>query len=332
MVSPDTRLPSFRLRMASLRPALEARGWTVHPCSMPRRPEWLRVWVRRELWRRADLVVFAKQKLLPLERALLRRWCRRWFMDLDDAIMFAKPRRAGEAPDEARWRQRRLRRMVELASVTVVGARSLADWVRPFARRLEVLPTPVNLAAYPVAVHEPRAGLRIAWIGTRGNLRYLAALGPALRQLTSEGIDLELVVVSDGIPAMEGVRVREVRWHPATEGEVLASCDVGVSPLPDDAWTRGKGAYRSIQFAAAGLPTVASPVGASCDVVIPEETGLWASTVDEWLAALRRLAADAGLRRRMGAAARARAARFDLPLYVTRYLELFDEALSAPTS
>ncbi len=330
MVSPSTELPSFRLRMASLQPALEARGWAVHACSMPRRPEWWRVWARRELWRRSDLIVFSKQKLLPLERALVRRWCRRWVMDFDDAVMFAKSRRVGEAPDQAWWRQHRLRRMVELASITVVAARSLADWARPFARRLEVLPTPVNLAVYPIAVHEPRARLRIAWIGTRGNLRYLEALAPVLRQVASEGIDFELVVVLEGVPTIEGVRVQEVRWDPITEGEVLASCDLGVSPLSDDAWTRGKGAYRSMQFAAAGLPTVASPVGASCDVVIPEKTGLWASTADEWLVALRRLAADPGLRQRMGAAARAGAARFDLPRYVQRYLDLLDGVLATP--
>lgn len=332
MVSQSTELASFRLRMASLQPAIEARGWVVRACSMPRHPEWWRVWVRRELWRRSDLVVFSKQKLLPLERALVRRWCRRWVVDFDDAVMFAKPRRPDQAPDQARWRQRRLRRMVELASATVVAAQVLADWAWPFARRLEVLPTPVNLAVYPVAVHAPQARLRIAWIGTRGNLRYLEALAPVLRQLASEGVDLELVVVSEGVPAIEEVRVQEVRWNPITEGEVLASCDLGVSPLPDDAWTRGKGAYRSMQFAAAGLPTVASPVGASRDVVIPEETGLWASTSEEWLVALRRLAADPGLRQRMGTAARAGAARYDLPLYVARYLSLLDDVLASPAS
>lgn len=332
MLSPNTTLPSFRLRLASLRSAMEQRGWGVEAFSFPRRPEWWRVWARRELWRRSDLVVFSKQKLLPLERALVRRWCRRWVLDLDDAVMFAKPRRHGQAPDQAWWRQRRLRRMVELSSATVVAAQPLADWARPFAPRLEVLATPVDLARYPVAAHAPAATLRLAWIGTSGNLAYLGDLAPVLRQLLAEGVRLEVHVISAGMPDLAGVPCREVPWREASEGAALAACDVGLAPLPDDPWTRGKGGYRSIQYAAAGLPTVASPVGASRDVVVPGETGLWASTPEDWLVSLRRLAADPGLRRRMGAAARAGAARFDLPPYVARYLGLLDAVLAAPDS
>ncbi|HPC81937.1 MAG TPA: glycosyltransferase [Thermoanaerobaculaceae bacterium] len=332
MVSPNTALPSFRLRLASLRPALEARGWAVHAFSMPRRPEWWRVWSRRELWRRSDLVVFSKQKLLPLERALVRRWCGRWVLDFDDAVMFAKPRRPGAAPDQAWWRQRRLRRMVEGASGTVVAAQALADWAQPFAQRLEILPTPVDLARYPVASHEPSPTLRLAWIGMTGNLPYLSNLAPVLRELVAGGVRLEVHVISGGMPDLAGVPCREVPWHEDSEGASLAVCDVGLAPLPDDPWTRGKGAYRSIQYAAAGLPAVASPVGANREVVVPEKTGLWATTPEEWYGALRRLAENPELRRRMGVAARTGAIRFDLPLFVQRYLEFLDGALAAAVS
>lgn len=328
LVSPNTSLPSFRLRLGSLRPGLEARGWVVQALSMPRRPEWWRVWVRRELWRRSDLIVFSKQKLLPGERAFVQRRCRRWVFDVDDAVMFAKPSHHGEAPDQAWWRQRRLRRMVEHCRLVVTGAQPLADWVAPFARRVEVVPTPVDLARYPVAAHEPRDVLRLGWIGTTGNLAYLGDLGPVLRQLVAEGVRLEVRVISAGMPGWTGVPSVELPWSEAVEADALAACDVGLAPLPDDPWTRGKGAYRSIQYAAAGLPTVASPVGANRDVVVNGETGLWASTPEAWLRALRRLAADPGLRRRLGATARERAARFDLRRYVERYLGLLDGVLT----
>ena len=254
---------------------------------MPRRPEWWRVWVRRELWRRSDLIVFSKQKLLPGERAFVQRGCRRWVFDVDDAVMFAKPSRHGEAPDQAWWRQRRLRRMVEHCRLVVTGAQPLANWVAPFARRVEVVPTPVDLARFPVAAHEAREVLRLGWIGTTGNLAYLGDLEPVLRQLVAEGVRLEVRVISAGKPGWTGVPSLEVPWSEAVEAEALAACDVGLAPLPDDPWTRGKGAYRSIQYAAAGLPTVASPVGANRDVVVDEVTGLWAATPGEWLVALR---------------------------------------------
>jgi hypothetical protein len=102
---------------------------------------------------------------------------------------------------------------------------------------------------------------------------------------------------------------------------------VGLAPLTDDAWTRGKGAYRSIQYAAAGLPAVASPVGANCEVISPGETGLFATTPREWRAALTTLGSDGNLRRRLGAAARERARVYDRAVIVPRYADLILQLL-----
>lgn len=113
-----------------------------------------------------------------------------------------------------------------------------------------------------------------------------------------------------------------VSWSERTEGRDLAACDVGLAPLPDDAWTRGKGAYRCIQYAAAGLPTVASPVGANREVVVPGETGFWATTPSQWRDALLQLGRDLSLRRRQGAAARERASRYDGAVVLARYAGL----------
>jgi glycosyltransferase involved in cell wall biosynthesis len=113
-----------------------------------------------------------------------------------------------------------------------------------------------------------------------------------------------------------------IPWSEAAEGEALADCDVGLAPLADDSWTRGKAGYRCVQYAAAGLPTVASPVGAQCEVVRDGDTGLLAATPESWRAALRRLCSDVALRKRMGAAARAGAGRYDLSNFGRNYLEL----------
>jgi glycosyltransferase involved in cell wall biosynthesis len=321
LVGVNPALPSFRLRLAPLVPLLQAGGHAAGVHAL-RGPEWWRVWRLAHVWRASDLLVFSKLKLLPGELAFVARLCPNWVLDVDDAIMFRKPPRHGEPPDQARWRRRRFERMVRHCRLVVAASHSLASTITPGAARIEVVPTPVHLASYPQATLAGDEPLTLAWIGLGANLRYLSDLVPILRELAREGVVAELRVISDRLPDAPGVPCRLVRWHEDTEGPALASCDVGLSPLPDDAWTRGKGAYRSIQYAAAGLPTVASPVGANCEVVMHGETGFWAATPAEWREALTRLRGDRALCRGMGAAARQRAQRYDTSVVATRYAEL----------
>jgi glycosyltransferase involved in cell wall biosynthesis len=319
LVGVDPALPSFRLRLAPLAPYLERRGVRVTVVAL-RGPEWLRTWRLARTWRSSGLLVFAKLKLLRGELGFVQRRCPTWVLDVDDAVMFRKPPRHGDPPGAARWRQRRFRRMVGECRLVVAASVSLASTIE--GAPVEVLPTPVPLECYPKAALTGDGPLRLAWIGLGANLRYLTDLAPVLRRLAADGVAFELRVISDRLPDLAGVPCRLVRWSEANEGRELAACDVGLAPLPDDAWTRGKGAYRSIQYAAAGLPSVAAPVGANREVVVAGETGLWASTPDEWHGAILRLAGDAGLRRRLGAAARTLAQRYDRSVVAPRYADL----------
>jgi len=321
LVSVNPALPSFRLRLAPLVPHLERLGLFAEVHAL-RGPEWWRVWRLARTWQSSDLLVFSKLKLLAGELAFVARLCPHWVLDVDDAIMFRKPPRHGDPPDQARWRQRRFRRMVQRCELVVAASEWLASAIAVEGPRIEVLPTPVELAEYPQATIAGDGPLKLAWIGLGANLRYLMDLGPALRQLQSDGLPFELRVISDRMPDMPGVPCRLVSWSESTEGRELAACDVGLAPLPDDAWTRGKGAYRCIQYAAAGLPTVASPVGANREVVVPGETGFWATTHAQWRDALLQLGRDLPLRRRQGAAARERASRYDGAVVLARYAGL----------
>jgi glycosyltransferase involved in cell wall biosynthesis len=315
-------VPSFRLRLAPLAARLEYEGRaSAEVVTLPRRPEWLRVWRLARAWSSADLLVFSKLKLLIGELGFVRRRCATWALDVDDAVMFGKPRRHGDAPDRAWWRRRRFARMVRRCSLVVAGSRPLADAIEPLGTPIEVWPTPVDLARYPVATLPEREVLRLGWIGLGANLRYLGDLAPVLHELAARRRPFELRVISDCLPDMPGIPLRLVPWSEAGEGEALAECDVGLAPLSDDPWTRGKGGYRCIQYAGAGLPSVATPVGAQRDVVADGVTGVLATTEQEWIDALERLASEADLRRRLGVAARARALeRWDLATLAPRYV------------
>ncbi len=327
LVAYDPTVPSFRLRMTALRPILECGGFQTRVVTLGHGREWLRVARLASAWRASDVLVFQQVKLLAGERAFVGRRCRTWVFDVDDAIMFRRPRRPGDPSSTAAWRQRRFRRMAERCRLVVAGSNSLAEIMGDAARRVVILPTPVDLAAYPVAPLAPAERLRLAWIGWGSNLRYLEAVAPALRRLGEGGVAYEVHIISDRLPDMPDVPCRLVRWSEATEGAALAECDVGLAPLADDLWTRGKAGYRCIQYAAAGLPSVVSPVGANREVVRDGETGLWASTPEEWHAAIRCLALDLELRRRLGAAARARAADYDIGRFGANYASHLAEIL-----
>jgi glycosyltransferase involved in cell wall biosynthesis len=320
LVGVDPTSSSFRLRLAPLVPYLERLGLPTHVHAL-KGPEWWRVWRLAKVWRSSDLLLFSKVKLLLGELGFVARSCPTWVLDVDDAVMYRKPPRHGDPPGTAWWRKRRFQRMVRRCRLVVTASQALAATIEGYGPRVEVLPTPVPLASYPQASLAGEAPLKLTWIGLGANLRYLEDLAPVLHQLASEGLEFELRVISDRLPNIPGVTSRLVRWGEETERADLAACDVGLAPLSDDAWTRGKGAYRCIQYAAAGLPTVASPVGANREVVVPGETGLWATTLQEWRDALITLATNLPLRRRLGASAREQARRYDLALIGPRYAE-----------
>src|SRR5947207_1329877 len=114
---------------------------------------------------------------------------------------------------------------------------------------------------------------------------------------------------------MANVENEFLPWNAQTEARDLGAAHVGIMPLPDDEFTRGKCALKGLQYMAVGRPALMSPVGVNADIVRSGENGILASTDEEWLAALESLAVSPELRRRLGAAGRATVEeRFDTPV------------------
>jgi glycosyltransferase involved in cell wall biosynthesis len=122
------------------------------------------------------------------------------------------------------------------------------------------------------------------------------------------------------------VRIDPVLWSPADEIAALASSHIGVMPLTDDEWSRGKCAFKLLQYMAASLPCVASPVGANTEAVLEDKTGYYARNAAEWEQALERLIRSAELRARLGAAGRTFVeSRYGVQNYQARYVALFED-------
>ena len=306
---------SWRFRVAQYLPHLRARGVAVETadlhCGARQRRRLL------DAAAGADAVCIHRAWLGRRELARLRSGARRVVFDFDDAIMFRDS--AGRRFDS--WqRRRRLARMLRGADAVIAGNAYLAAWARRVGVDAHVIPTAVDLAPYPTT---PPAGAApvVGWIGTRSTVMYLHAVTPALARLAARHADLRVEVVSDGHFAAPGLPLTNAPWSLAGEVEALRRFQVGIMPLPDDPWTRGKCGVKLLQYFAAGLPVVCSPVGANRDIVADGVNGYFAADVDTWVARLEALLADAALRRRLGAHGRDTVVRrFSLDIMLPRLL------------
>ncbi|MFL5820778.1 MAG: glycosyltransferase family 4 protein [Solirubrobacteraceae bacterium] len=204
-------------------------------------------------------------------------------------------------------RRRRLRPVLELAAEVVAGNQELARYARRFCRSVTVVPTVVDPGAYSLSAgFSTRKPVRVGWIGTPGNLPFLELVRPALRELVKRGRSLDVRLISSSFPDWPELPVTPVPWKFTGAASALAELDIGLAPLPDTPWTRGKCGLKVIEYMATGLPVVAAPVGALREIVVDGKTGLLARNGREWVAHVDRLVVDAELRCSLGQAGRRR--------------------------
>jgi glycosyltransferase involved in cell wall biosynthesis len=322
--------PSYRHRMRTLVEPLEAAGWQVRCEQFPGGRYGLRTWERRELLRWAHVTVLHQIKLSSIEARLFASFARHRVFDVDDAIYVRKPRRLGDLPDESAWRKQKFAATCRWADVVAAGNDVLAGVARASARQINVLPTSIDAACYEPTAAGPLDPPTIAWIGSPENLIYLEMIRPALARLTTRHPALKLRVICSEFPDWSDVTIERVRWSSATEAKSLAGAHLGVMPLTDDAWSRGKCAFKLLQYMAASLPCVASPVGANTEAVLDGINGFHATHVDEWERSLERLIASPELRANFGAKGHAHVEeRYSLRAYRANYLTLLSRLAAA---
>jgi glycosyltransferase involved in cell wall biosynthesis len=311
-----------RYRVAAFRSHLERAGHTLEIRGWP--DFWLsRVGFFYHLKNVDALLV--QRKLFPAwQLSVIRRRVRWLLFDYDDSVFLRNSYNPlGTASAE---RSKRFVETVRSADAVVAGNPFLAGQAAAVtdARRVRVIPTCVDLARYRPARHDAGKGAtQLVWVGSSSTIKGLEQIAPVLNRLGKEVSGLQLKVVCDRCIELENLGVVFRPWSEATEADEIATASVGVSWLPDDAWSRGKCGLKVLQYMAAGLPVVANPVGVQADLVRPGETGFLVETADDWVRAIRTLAADPDLRRRMGAAGRRRVEHeFDVPVGAAAWLDV----------
>ncbi len=293
---------STRYRVLQFLPRLQRAGIEVDVELVP--PEWLS---RRRHFMRAsqyDLVFLQKRTVDGWLVRTLRKHAKRLVFDLDDAIWCGT---TGMDAKHSRRRRARFRSVCRAADAVFAGNAYLADAAKAHAAHVHVMPTAINLERYPESPNYPAAdAFTLGWIGSRSTLPYLEALAPAIDALADELPQLRLKIICDEFIGMDRVPVEKKPWASDDEAADLQSIDVGLMPLPDNAWTRGKCGFKILQYFAAWRPTISSPVGVNAEIVVHGENGMLADTPQGWQDAIRDLAAHRQRCRAMGEAGRAR--------------------------
>lgn len=293
--------PASRYRVLQYLPHLEKNGVQgVVEIFPDGRSQWRAL---REKLAQADVVFLQKKRLTRLQRRFIRRNSKaRIVYDVDDALMYKSSR----ASTHYSWtRMRAFRRTCRWADFVIAGNGYLQGLAAEHNGNTAVIPTSIDVSLYPVkdfAARSPRVVL--GWIGGRKSLVFLKELEPVFERLHARYPETALKIVCNEFFDCPAMPVIKKEWAEPDEGADVASFDIGLAPLPDDVWSRGKCATKLLQCMAAGVVSVASAVGVHREIIEDGRNGHLARTPEMWEDKLERLIRDTEARRRMGAEAR----------------------------
>jgi glycosyltransferase involved in cell wall biosynthesis len=262
-------------------------------------------------WRRAGKcdVLFIQKVIFPAPVRWLLAWRRPAVLyDFDDAIFTSEVRESNWLAD---WKQRRNRSglpaMLKLADLALVENEYTAEFAARYCPSVATITGPVDTERYRARPRpeKPVDEVVLGWIGSATTAAYLEMIRQPLARLGRRFGNLRLRLVGADAMNIEGVPVEASAWDLASEVEDLEGFDIGLMPMPDDPWTRGKGGYKLLQYMAMGLPVVTSPVGINRRIVSDGDEGFWARSPEEWEDRLGRLICNPELRREMGRRGRA---------------------------
>ncbi|MBV9041196.1 MAG: glycosyltransferase family 4 protein [Acidimicrobiia bacterium] len=246
--------------------------------------------------------------------------------DFDDAIFLDETSPANRAV--GRWRQTgNVQEIISRAAATTVGNGWLADYARQYSAHVHVLPTTIDVETYVPAPGPAGGPVCIGWSGSHSTAKHLHTIDGALLEVLRR-TTTTLRIIGDSSYRLPGAdRLTVLPWRRESELADLRPLDVGVMPLPDDEWSKGKCGFKALLYMAMGVPPVASPVGVNTEIIQHGVNGYLAASEADWVDVLRLLADDAGLRRRVGNVARQTVVeRYSGQRWARRFLEVLETA------
>ena len=197
---------------------------------------------------------------------------RRLIYDVDDALWFDGSRSGGHQLAFLKRSAGKTRWLAERADHVVAGNEILGEWLSRYTSKVTVVPSLVDMRNAPTRRHDAKERIVVGWIGSPTTPSYLHGTVHAIEEAAKAlvKVELSLLVVGGVCPPVRGVRCVQQPWSEATEQGALRTMDIGIMPLPNNRWTRGKCAYKAIQYMASRIPVVADDVGVTRWVVAGE--------------------------------------------------------------
>lgn len=205
------------------------------------------------------------------------------------------------------------------------GNEYLANYARQFNQNISIIPTTIDTEEYQKMEKPASEKICIGWSGSVTTIQHFEFALPFLEKIKEKYGDLiEIKVIGDADYRNEHLDIQGIGWNKADEIKELSSFDIGIMPLPDDEWAKGKCGLKGLQYMAVEVPTIMSPVGVNTEIIQDGENGFLAATKEEWLAKIELLIQDKALRLKMGKAGRQTVVeKYSVEAWKDEYLRLF---------
>jgi glycosyltransferase involved in cell wall biosynthesis len=251
--------------------------------------------------------VFIHREVTPIgpplfEWLITRVWQKKVIYDFDDAIWLTDRKDESFLLGILKWRSK-VRLICRWSHKVSCGNRYLCEYSSQFNQSVVLNPTTVdtnNLHIPPDHNKSEQSMINIGWTGSHSTLKYLKQIEPILQQIEAEFGNTQTLIIADKRPDLALQRMIFLPWQLSSEASDLARIDIGIMPLPDDEWSKGKCGFKALQYMAMEIATIASPVGVNREIINHGNNGYLASTPIQWRELIHRLITDEQLRIQIG--------------------------------
>jgi glycosyltransferase involved in cell wall biosynthesis len=284
----------------------------------------------RSRYKNYDIVFVQREAIMIgityFERAI-RKTKAKYIFDFDDSIWLMD---TSEGNKKFEWLKdpEKTARNIRQANMVIAGNAYLADYARHYNNNIKIIPTTID-----TEIHKPlglvKDKITIGWSGSLTTIKHFEYALDFLKIIKKKYPQVEICVVSDSVYTNDELEIKGVAWSSATEVQSINTFSIGIMPLPDDEWAKGKCGLKGLSYMSCEIPTIMSPVGVNTQIIEHGKNGFLASTTDEWVECISKLIESAELREKMGKAARQTViAKYSVASQQENYLKAFREVLS----